>query len=247
MVTPFLSELYVVHAQLGVFLDELGAFNESMVHFRRAFAMCGPASGLLQRVFFSLPTVHASRHSLEESRTVLKSVIQDLLSIAPASPPLPPPESAIDLRWTLTPPSMFVWYQFHDVQLLKDMNRALLQHYPALALAPQVTAQSAQEEANRAAGKVRVGFVSSFLRTHSVGKLSIGLLQGLDRSEFEVTVFVTSHFFDPEQADPILLAAKETADSFVVLQPQLAAASQQVLDANLDILVRICFLVRCYG
>jgi hypothetical protein len=239
LVTSFLSELYVVHAQLGVFLDELGAFSESIAHFRQAFAMCGPASGLMQRVFFSLPTVQTSHHSLEESRSVLNRAIQGLLSAEPSSPHFPSPEGAIDMRWTLTPPSMFVWYQFHDLQLLQNMNRALLRHYPSLAMTHQAHDSEMQEEAistSKAATRVHVGFVSSFLRQHSVGKLSIGLLQGLDRSEFEVTVFVTSHFFDPEQEDPILSAAKETADNFVVLNSSLKDASQQVLGAHLDVL-----------
>ena len=93
------------------------------------------------------------------------------------------------------------------------------------------------EEASKQ--RVRVGFLSSFLWTHSVGKLMKGVVQQLDKNQFYSIIFRTSHFFEPStfNEDKVAAVFNQAADEVVVLKKQTALAAQSIADAKLDVLV----------
>jgi predicted O-linked N-acetylglucosamine transferase (SPINDLY family) len=81
------------------------------------------------------------------------------------------------------------------------------------------------------AGKIRVGFISRFFRSHTIGRLNMGLVDQLDRSAFEVTVISVG---DPQ--DDVGQFFRRRADRFVTLPPRLDVSRQLVADAKLDVL-----------
>jgi predicted O-linked N-acetylglucosamine transferase (SPINDLY family) len=80
--------------------------------------------------------------------------------------------------------------------------------------------------------KIRVGFLSKFLRDHTIGDLLKGLIRNLSRSDFEVTVFLVG-----EAIDETVTFLRDSADRFVNLPEDVASARQIVADAGLDVLV----------
>jgi protein O-GlcNAc transferase len=80
---------------------------------------------------------------------------------------------------------------------------------------------------------IRVGFVSQFLRNHTIGRLYQGFIEGLDRSRFEVVV---AHL--PKTVrDPMREAIGAAADQVVDLSPGLAQQRAQLAAADLDVLI----------
>ncbi|WP_435006860.1 tetratricopeptide repeat protein [Tundrisphaera lichenicola] len=84
----------------------------------------------------------------------------------------------------------------------------------------------------RTGRKIRVGFLSSYLRSHTIGQLNHGLIAGLDRSRFEVVVLSAGGAPDPGLGDRI----RRSADRFVPVSSHLEAALQTVAGQELDVL-----------
>ena len=80
-------------------------------------------------------------------------------------------------------------------------------------------------------GRLRIGFVSRHFANHTIGRLMRGVIAGLDRKRFEVTVLSWPHGPDP-LADEINRSADRTA----VLPDTLAGARAAIEEAELDIL-----------
>lgn len=80
--------------------------------------------------------------------------------------------------------------------------------------------------------KIRVGFVSRFLREHSIGKLNRRLITLLDREKFHVTVAV-----GPGGRDRLTDELLKSADLALELPGNLAEARRRLAMAELDILM----------
>lgn len=79
------------------------------------------------------------------------------------------------------------------------------------------------------ASKVRLAFVSKNFSNHTIGRLNIGLVQGLDRSRFEVTTCVF-----PGTADAFQAKFQEASDHFLVLPGEPSSAAQVLADHQPD-------------
>ena len=80
-------------------------------------------------------------------------------------------------------------------------------------------------------GKIRIGFISKYLKGHSIGKTSYGIIKNLDRTVFDVVVITLGPPTD-QMAHTILAAADET----IMLPNDLAHARFLIEQKQLDIL-----------
>ena len=103
-------------------------------------------------------------------------------------------------------------------------------------LQPQIRPEHT-EHAGRHAGRVRVGFASSYLRHHSVGRLITGVMSRLDQTRIETIALVATHFFSVDDSDTITRRLKETVDKFVLLPPNRTTAASVISAEELDVLV----------
>jgi predicted O-linked N-acetylglucosamine transferase (SPINDLY family) len=85
---------------------------------------------------------------------------------------------------------------------------------------------------HRRDGRIRVGFLSRFLRTHSIGKVARGLMSELSRESFEV--FALN--IPPVAMDDTARLIQARADHWLVLAGDMAAAREQIAALELDIL-----------
>ncbi|MGO9803430.1 MAG: tetratricopeptide repeat protein [Steroidobacteraceae bacterium] len=84
----------------------------------------------------------------------------------------------------------------------------------------------------RRPGRIRVGFISHFLRSHSIGKVARGLIAELSRKEFEVYVLN----IPPVAVDDTARWIQARCDHWMILADALPAAREQIAALALDIL-----------
>lgn len=128
------------------------------------------------------------------------------------------------LRYTITPSSMMIGYQStpdnyttltQDSRALRKLNKLLGTVDPSLT---QVAPSLLVEKTRQIKGStLNVGFVSSYLRTHSVGKLIAGVVTSVNSdSHIDCHVFIADHFLpldvggDGEYEDLIVKSLKQT-------------------------------------
>jgi protein O-GlcNAc transferase len=80
--------------------------------------------------------------------------------------------------------------------------------------------------------RLRVGFVSSYFRAHTVGRLFRGWMRDLDRHRFEVWGFANGGRIDAETE-----LAAAACDQFSRLSASLTEAVAALVDARLDVLI----------
>jgi protein O-GlcNAc transferase len=78
----------------------------------------------------------------------------------------------------------------------------------------------------------RIGIVSALLRDHTIGRLNLGRIERLDRERFEVVVCAAGQI-----RDPLAQAFQRTADRFVPLPRDVAAARRLIAEQELDLLL----------
>ena len=96
--------------------------------------------------------------------------------------------------------------------------------------APQAAPVPAPHFAGRPA-KIRVGFLSKFLRDHTIGDLFRGIIRNLSRTDFDVTAFLVG-----EAADNTVSFLQTCADRFINLPEDVPWARQIIAKAGLDVL-----------
>jgi predicted O-linked N-acetylglucosamine transferase (SPINDLY family) len=131
---------------------------------------------------------------------------------------------------SLARPAFFLSY--HGVgnrALLERTAQAMLRAAPSLAWEAPFCSTWRPPSARR----IRVGFISKFMRDHSIGRTTSGLVRELPRDRFEVvSVFVQPYRKD----DPITRTIQCASDSSLVLPPTLEAARSAIASLELDIL-----------
>jgi predicted O-linked N-acetylglucosamine transferase (SPINDLY family) len=84
---------------------------------------------------------------------------------------------------------------------------------------------------SRKDGKIKVAFISSYFREHTIGRLNHGLVEKLDRDKFHVTV-ISTHKHKGELAE----IYRKHADEYVVIGDDTNAARKKIADMGLHIL-----------
>ena len=82
-----------------------------------------------------------------------------------------------------------------------------------------------------ARGRIKVGFISSYFRDHTIGRLNHGLVEKLSRDDFHVTVISTA-----AHKDALAQMYRKQADEYVVIAPDMNAARKQIAQLRLDVL-----------
>jgi predicted O-linked N-acetylglucosamine transferase (SPINDLY family) len=114
-----------------------------------------------------------------------------------------------------------------NAELAALAARVLIKSHPELEWsAPHVTSWRGPQ------ARIRIGFISKFLRDHSIGKTTTGLVQKLSKERFETVAL----FARPAVRDDWSEAIRRHADRSVVLAGNLADARRQIAELNLDVL-----------
>jgi protein O-GlcNAc transferase len=174
-----------------------------------------------------LPCIQQSCESIRDTRQRYAQGLADSLA---ADAPLELPSSAVN-QTTFVVASHTAFYLAYHGQNNRELQIQLahlyLKRMPGLAM----TAAHCLHKYRRP-GRIRVGFISRFLRKHSIGTTTRGLIDRLSRGLFEVYALRIT----PSMADSTTEAICASADRSVELHPELPLARNQIAALELDIL-----------
>ncbi len=125
--------------------------------------------------------------------------------------------------------STYFYLSYHG-ECNKDLLQALGRMY--LEVKPELAWRAPHVDRPRSAGPIRVGFISKYLRRHSIGRTTSGLIEQLDRREFRAIAL----FVPPFVEDPTAAFIRDRADEAVMLSGKLEEARNQIAELKLDVL-----------
>ena len=174
----------------------------------------------------SLPLIYQDRAELMQYRRRYMEELNKLASCDPSQ--LAAHNNVTKLEWT----NFSLAYQGeNDIEAQKSYSR-LLQGILSAADIPQLYGAKFGANATIKAKRIRVGFVSSFFRTCTVGKYFSSWVTDLPRDRFDVHLYFTG-----PQKDALTDELAGQCTCFRHLRGGLAATAQQLLDDQLDILI----------
>lgn len=210
---------------LGEILGDAGDADEA----REAFAAAKAADSSSVRAWvghaLTLPSVYVSAAAVAEVRAKFIDGLAALENELPHFLHRSVEERIRGVEWS----NFFLAYQGEDDLPLQRrfaaFQRALLESALPRFFAPRVNAPVTGR-------RIRVGFVSRFVYTSTVGYYFKHWITDLDRDRFETIVFALS-----ERDDPLQHEVRQAVDRFVVPADLLEAAAQSIADAKLDVLI----------
>ena len=188
----------------------------------RARACLAPIPGALAtaaliRRAMMLPAIYASRDHIKTARERLENDLDDLLGQAVQA--IEAPESLIGVL-----PFYLAYHNENNAELMRKVCRVMRRAYPA--------AMTGAAPRRDAGARIKVGFVSTYFSSHSIGRITQGLIRDLPRQRFEVFVFAIA----PVE-DAMNQAIRRNADCYVALPNSVEAAVRAIGDASLDTLL----------
>jgi predicted O-linked N-acetylglucosamine transferase (SPINDLY family) len=121
-----------------------------------------------------------------------------------------------------------VYHNLNDSALQSLLARAHLAACPKLAWIAPHCCGDIPFRYNR---RIRLGIASAFLRYHTIGKLNLGMIQELNKDQFEVFVLRSK-----PSSDAIADAIDHVADKSIVLSRNMVEARETVASLKLDVL-----------
>jgi predicted O-linked N-acetylglucosamine transferase (SPINDLY family) len=152
-------------------------------------------------------------------------------------------------EFTMSPTFYFVYQGFNDQVVLTKLQEAYVQAHPVLGANHvvgnvQQLSYYYQQQHNTAvlpngdrtpSRKIRVGFVSSHFRRHSICKLFCGIMTNLDRDLYEVYAFSS---LQHNREDAVTLSLRQSQIHYVAIGMTFVKNRNEVTDRAIDILVR---------
>lgn len=209
-----------VFSNLGNALVKLGDTAGADAAYGQALAL-NPDPGIRIKRALILPVICPSVDAMEAARRDFEQRV-DVLTKEP--PKLVDPFGEVGV------PTFNLSYQDHNNRdLLEKVADMYLAACPSLGYVASHCANPASVDASR---PVRIGFVSRFFQSNSVGRCFQGVLRYPSREDVEVTAFTFT-----AGDDPLWTAIEGDVANAVILPAHLAVARQRIADEALDVLV----------
>lgn len=134
-------------------------------------------------------------------------------------------QQTVDATKQLVPTAFFWPYQGHNDAEIMSLRGRIIQGRTA-------SLSGSSRKTSSADGRLRVGFLSAYFRNHTIGRLNIGRIEKLDRSQFHVTVCSTTR-----TSDAFSDRFRKAADQFFAIPRNVQDAIATLDRLNLDLLV----------
>jgi predicted O-linked N-acetylglucosamine transferase (SPINDLY family) len=198
-------------AGLGYAYSELGQTEDAIAAYQQAAAISGDAAHRILAAT-QLPLVYKDAGDVLAWRQRLSNEVNSLVAAGVVQ----------DLDAQAATP---VFSLPHQGLVDLEIQRQIARLYRAPPLPPPTLSE-------RTDGRIAVGFISSYFNQHTIGKLTRGLITRLSRERFHVTVFSIG-----QHDDAVAREIAASAERYVVLPRQLAAARRAILENAVDVLV----------
>jgi protein O-GlcNAc transferase len=208
---------------LGNALKRQGRAADAIAAYEHALSL-SPSVGIELKQALTMAPIQDSAASIARDRSIFLGKLDALARRAEAEPGLLP-----DPLGQIGETAFFTAYHgLDDCNLLTRFVDCLT------TLSPGLTERLVDRASWRRLplnGRMRVGFLSKFLRNHTIGKLYGGLIKTLPRDRFDVTLLRPIGPTDWLEQEIIA-----SVDRVVDLQEALPLARMQVASENLDLL-----------
>ena len=207
------------YANLGNALNKLGDTVGAAGAYEAALSRRSD-DGVRIKQALLLPVVAASLAALKSARGDLEARLEELIV---SSPKLQDPFAEVGI------PTFNLSYQDENNRsLMVKLKDMYLGACPSLAYEATHCGQADRRDGER----VRIGFISRYLQSNSVGRCFQGVIRLSGRDDVSITAFTFT-----EEADPLWDAIAQDVDKTVVLPTHLDGARQLIAEERLDVLV----------
>jgi predicted O-linked N-acetylglucosamine transferase (SPINDLY family) len=162
-----------------------------------------------------LPAIYESRDHIEEIREGFARDLDNLME-SPLGP-IASPEHAIGVL-----PFYLAYHNANNATLMRRVGEVMR----------KATGWHAMPVGRERHGRIRVGFVSTYFYSHSIGRITHGPIRDLPRDRFEVFVFALA-----PQPDAMQRSIQTDAEHYHSLPNEVAAARDAIDAAELDALI----------
>ncbi len=200
------------HANLGNLLAERGETAAARAAYAAAFKR-QKLDRLRVLADTALPVIYDSLDHIAATRAELNDNLDTLIAA----------NVQMDPTRDLLPTHFYLAYQGQNDRELHEKFARLAQGPRSLQLPPPKAVRG---------NKVRVGFLSRYLRNHTIGQLTHGLIAKLPRDRFEVTVLLAG----PAPDDLLGARIASQCDQFVRVPAAMPQALQLIHNLGLDVL-----------
>jgi len=205
---------------LGIVEQALGECPNAAQAYQRAIAL-EPTPCRHAQLATLISPIPASRAIIAFERSRMHAVLDSLLTN-----PVPP-ESLYPFVARCWTNFYLAYHGINDRDLQVQTCAAYRKICPSL----NYTAAHCERPGDRS-GRIRVGMISQYFRSHSIGRTSRGLFAQVSRERFEVTAI----FIEPLVEDAVSAAIRADAEHSLVLSRNLSEAREQIAALQLDIL-----------
>ncbi|MBF0552159.1 MAG: tetratricopeptide repeat protein [Deltaproteobacteria bacterium] len=209
-------DFYRAFYNLGSLTAEQGKAEEAIAAFSQALSL-SPTSGLKIRKALVLPRVYESMDDLTRCRQRLED---ELMALSNETLTIDHPLVEIGVSNFLS-----VYQGLNDISVQRQLAAVIRSAYRPSPL-PVMKPDEAEHR------KIKIGFISSHFRNHTIGKICRGLIAQLSRERFAVTVFSIGRY-----QDEISNFIRNSADVFFDLTGDLEVIRQVVIRQKLDVLL----------
>jgi predicted O-linked N-acetylglucosamine transferase (SPINDLY family) len=209
------------YENLGTVLAAQGKLEEARSSYRQAIALTTNNTGIRIKQALLLPVIMGLPTEILESRRQVEDRLTQLLN---SHPQLQDP-----LREVGVTHFYLVYHGLNDRDLLMKLASLYQQACPSLLYTAPHCQTNLRDLGPR---KINVGFISSFFKEHTIGKVTRGIIANLSREKFRVHVFFLSF-----TADDLSQTIQQQADySEILPTTSLEEARQRIAAQQLDIL-----------
>ncbi|WP_287129655.1 tetratricopeptide repeat protein [Candidatus Cyanaurora vandensis] len=208
------------HYSLGIILQKQGQLKQALDCYQQAFTLVPEYLAARWLYELALPMIYQTAEEIPQWRERFQQGLNNLAQLDLTSPQA--------LAGVASQTNFYLAYQgLDDTQLQRQYGelvaRIMAIHYP----------QWTQPRPKCPPGeRIRVGYVSSHFRGHTVGKLFLGWILNHGPEAFEVHVYYTG-----PQLDAVTEQCREQVEHFHHLPRGLEPVCEQIIRDQLDVLV----------
>lgn len=206
---------------LGKTLCELGEVEQAIQILDQAYAELGDPLLKIQSLM-ALPSIYTSNDMIETCSKHYRDGLQQFRVTTEVREPF--------ATVKITPPFQIPYMGKNDREAQRRLCEVYCAVYPQLNwIAPHCQGGS-HPQPSKASGKIKIGFISSYFKNHTIGHLNLGLVQDFDREKFEVVVI------RQPQVDDKTVLYDQAADKTIVIEGSLENLRKRIAAEKLDVL-----------
>jgi protein O-GlcNAc transferase len=203
------------HGNLGRVLANQGKLSEAREEYRAAIKL-QPSDRLRVVAGTMLPPICMSTDEIHRCRAELSEELNRLYDAG----------VRVDTRLDVMPTLFYLAYHgLNDRPLLEQLARLSAASKPD-------PIRRARRGSGTKGGRIRVGFLSMNLKSHTIGGLWATLIEGLSKTTFDVRFLSVGH-----SEDAVARRIRARADQYVVLPREVPIAIRAMNEQELDVLI----------